>query len=316
MQKSRFAEYDLSRLMLGTAQLGLQYGIANKVGQPTYEEAKAIIATAFESGVNCLDTAAGYGISEEVIGRALTELGIKNRMLVVTKIVPMADGLTASEADQIVEESVVQSLKRLRLDSIPICMFHADSNFLEYVESLLKMKQKGLVQYIGVSVNFPELALKVVQSGYADAIQLPTSVLDQRYIRAEVFQEAAKRNVGLFVRSIYLQGLLFVPEEEVLPELADVIPVRKQLQSIASQLGITLAELAVRFVLSIEGVTCLVIGAESVEQVIDNVRLVSQGRLSSEAVEMVKTVVPDLPESILFPRRWSKRIPDAKPVGR
>ncbi|MDH7602479.1 MAG: aldo/keto reductase [Armatimonadota bacterium] len=316
MEKVRFAEFELSRLMLGTAQLGLQYGIANKLGQPCYEEAKAIIAAAYESGVNCFDTAANYGDSEQVIGRALEELGIKDEAVVVSKVLPMADGLTASEADCIVEESVTESLRRLRMDSLPICMFHTDNNFLEYAESLLKLKDKGLVGHVGVSVNFPNVALKAVRSDSAEVIQLPTSVLDQRFIRLGIFDEGAKRGIGLFVRSIYLQGLLFVPENEVLPELTEVIPVRQRLQSLASQAGMSLAELAVRYLLGIEGITCLVVGAESVEQVIDNARLVSQDPLDSDLAAAVSNAVPDLPETILFPRRWSKRIPDAKPVGR
>ncbi|MGQ9581236.1 MAG: aldo/keto reductase, partial [Armatimonadota bacterium] len=121
MQKTHFAELELSRMMLGTAQLGLEYGIANKLGKPCHEEAKAIIATAFECGINCLDTAAGYGTSEEVVGRVMDELGIRDDVVVVTKVVTMADGLSASEADRIVEESVTRSMHRLGLDHIPIC---------------------------------------------------------------------------------------------------------------------------------------------------------------------------------------------------
>lgn len=316
MQKTRFAELELSKMMLGTAQLGLEYGIANKLGKPCYEEAKAIIATAFESGINCLDTAAGYGTSEEVIGRALKELGIKDDVVVVTKVITMADGLSTSEADRIVEESVTRSMRRLGLDHIPICLFHADNNFFEYADSLLRLKEKGMIGYAGVSVNFPETAMRAICSGKADAVQLPTSILDQRHLRQGIFREGSKRGVALFVRSIYLQGLLFVPEAEILPELREVIPIRRKLEQIASQAGISLAELAVRFLAGIEGITCLVVGAESVEQVIDNSRLISSSEpLSRELAEAVSEAVPDLPETILFPRRWSKRIPDAKPVG-
>ena len=72
--------------MLGTVQLGLPYGIANRTGQPSYEEARAILVCAFEGDVNCLDTAAIYGTSEEVIGRALAELGIADKVTIVSKV--------------------------------------------------------------------------------------------------------------------------------------------------------------------------------------------------------------------------------------
>ncbi|MGQ9580488.1 MAG: aldo/keto reductase, partial [Armatimonadota bacterium] len=199
---------------------------------------------------------------------------------------------------------------------IPICMFHADNNFFEYAESLLRLKEKGLIGHVGVSLNFPDTAMRAVCSGRADVVQLPTSILDQRYLRQGVFREGSKRGVALFVRSIYLQGLLFVPETEILPELQEVIPVRRKLEQIASEAGMSLAEMAVRFLAGIEGITCLVVGAESVGQVIDNARLISSSKpLNRELVEAISSAVPDLPETILFPRRWSKRIPDAKPAG-
>ncbi len=302
--------------MLGTVQLGLAYGIANRLGQPPYEDARSVIAAAFDGGVNCLDTAAGYGTSEEVVGRALADLGLAHKMTVVSKVVQMADGLSATEADSIVEQSVTRSLDRLRLDSLPICMFHTDANTLEYADSLLRLRDRGLVRHVGASVNFPNLTDEIVRSGRADAVQLPTSVLDQRFIRAGIIREGASRRIAMFARSIYLQGLLFVPEDEVLPELAEVIPVRRKLAALAAQTGISIAELAVRYLLGVDGLTCLVVGAESVEQVRENVRLVSKGPLDPALAKAVSEAVPELPETILFPRNWSKRMPDAKPAGR
>ncbi|MGC8861538.1 MAG: aldo/keto reductase [Armatimonadota bacterium] len=316
MKTTRFAEFELSQLMLGTAQLGLTYGIANRRGQPSYEEARDIIAAAFEGGVNALDTAAGYGTSEEVVGKAIAELGLADKITVVSKVVPIAEGLSRTEADAIVEESVRGSLARLGLDALPICLFHMDSNMLEYAESLYRLKEMGLVRHVGVSVNFPDVTDQIVRSGRAEAVQLPTSVLDQRFIKQGIIREGASRGMAIFVRSIYLQGLLFVPEAEVLPELVEVIPVRRRLAALAADAGMDLAELAVRFLLGVEGVTCLVVGAESVQQVRENVRLVSQGPLALDLAQAVSEVVPDLPETILFPRKWSKRIPDAKPAGR
>jgi aryl-alcohol dehydrogenase-like predicted oxidoreductase len=315
MQTAQFAEFELSRLMLGTVQLGLAYGIANRLGQPSYEDARDMIAAAWECGVNCLDTAAGYGTSEEVIGRALAELGLAGKITIVSKVIQMADGLSASDADAIVEESFTRSLQRLRLGSLPICMFHIESNFLEYSDSLLRLKDKGLVRHVGTSANFPDLTAEVIGSGQAEAVQLPTSVLDQRFVRGKIIREGASRGVAVFVRSIYLQGLLFVPEEDILPELAEVIPVRLKLASLAADAGIGLAELAVRYLLGVDGITCLVVGAESVEQIRENARLVSKGPLDPALTRAVSEAVPDLPESILFPRRWSKRMPDARPVG-
>jgi aryl-alcohol dehydrogenase-like predicted oxidoreductase len=58
----------LSKLCLGTAQLGLDYGVNNLTGKPRFEESRAIIQTALESGITAFDTAPAYGDSEEILG--------------------------------------------------------------------------------------------------------------------------------------------------------------------------------------------------------------------------------------------------------
>ena len=121
MKMTQLADLELSQLMLGTAQFGLNYGIANKSGQISYKTVSDILVCAYEGGVNCLDTAASYGMSEEVLGKSLAELGLTTKMIVVSKISPMVDEYLSSKvADKIVEESVTRSLKLLQLDVLPI----------------------------------------------------------------------------------------------------------------------------------------------------------------------------------------------------
>jgi aryl-alcohol dehydrogenase-like predicted oxidoreductase len=315
METRGFRDLRISALTLGTVQFGLPYGIANKTGQPPYTEVLAILAAACEAGVTCLDTAAVYGTSEEVLGRALAELGIRDRMVVATKVTQMAnEGVTARQADAIVEESVTRSLKNLRLERIPICLFHLESNFLHYADSLVKLKEKDLVSHVGSSTNFPGPALEIVGSGRAEAVQMPTSVLDHRFLRQGIQALAARHEVALFARSIYLQGLLLMKEEEILPELSSVIPVIRSLREIAREAGMGLPELAVRYMLSLPGVTSLVVGVDSAQQMRENAALFGKGPLDDDLRERVDSAVPDLPDSILFPGNWSKKMPTPKPV--
>ena len=79
---------NFSRLLLGTVQFGLNYGIANTQGKPSFERVKAILRTALDNGITSLDTAAAYGDSEEVLGKALAELDIADRMTIVSKVPP------------------------------------------------------------------------------------------------------------------------------------------------------------------------------------------------------------------------------------
>ncbi len=76
----------LSRMTLGTVQLGLNYGIANSEGKPDAEKAYAILDKAIDTGVKCLDTASGYGDSEKVIGSWIKNRGFnRDAVSIVTK---------------------------------------------------------------------------------------------------------------------------------------------------------------------------------------------------------------------------------------
>jgi len=314
METTKFHEYNLSRFMMGTVQFGVNYGIANLSGKPSYESVVKILERAAASGVTCLDTAAAYGDSEMVIGRALRELGLTGKMTVVTKTPHLNEGLKPAEADKAVQEAVESSLKKLQLEFLPLYLFHKEANSA-YIDSVRKMKQKGLVKHIGISVNSPEWALKAVRSGNFEAIQLPTNILDHRYIKAGVFKEAKRAGIAVFVRSVYLQGLLFLPENKILPEHNPVIEVRRRLGEIARESGLTLTALAARFVMSLEGVYCLVMGLETIEQLQDNLKLFEHGLLGSAVMDKIMKAVPLLPDIVLMPWLWPKAFhaPPQKP---
>lgn len=307
MKTSVFHEYRLSQFMLGTVQFGQSYGIANKAGRPSYQTVLKILECAAANGVNCLDTAYNYGDSEEVIGRAMRELGMADNMVVVTKVPGMDGNLKPAQADNLIEQAVNKSLKRLQLNILPICLFHQERDMV-YADSLRKIKEKGLVKHIGISVNSPEWALKAVRSGCFEAIQVPSSILDQRYLKTGIFHEAKRNGIALFVRSVYLQGLLFLPENEIPAELSAVIDVRRRLEQLAKKANMNLAEIAARFVMSLEGVACLVLGLETIDQLQANLKLFEQGALSEELLHDILKTVPQLPDSVIVPSLWPKMI--------
>ncbi len=306
MQTRPFADYELSRLMLGTVQFGLPYGVANRTGQPGYAQVLAILAAAIEGGVNCFDTAAAYGSSEDVLGRALQELGVASQVVVVTKV----RALTPEEVEsrplalKAIEQSVESSRRRLGLDCLPMVLFHreADARYLDVLEDL---KDRGWLRHAGVSCdNRPGPAVEFARSGHAAALQIPANVLDYRHQSSGVFREAAAGGVAVFVRSVYLQGLLVMPEDAIPPALRDVIPVRRRLAAIASDAGMSLAELALRVMLSRAGITCLLTGVDTVGQLRENIALFNRGPLPADMIAAVDAAVPVLPEVILTPSLW------------
>jgi len=293
--------------MLGTVQFGMPYGIANTKGQPAYEDVRAILAGACAGGVNCLDTAAAYGQSEELIGRALAELSLADQVIVVTKIPAIpADCVAHPEVTRFIRNSVTISLSRLRMAALPICLFHHE-NDNRHLDVLQALQKEGLIRHIGVSCGSrPDTALALASGSAAEALQVPANILDPRHIRSGAFAQAHKRGVAVFIRSVYLQGLALMPEHEIPAELQAVIPIRRNLAELAAEAGMGMAELALRYMLSQPGVTCIITGVESLDQIRQNIALFSKGPLDASLVAAVARAVPELPEKVVSPTMWPK----------
>jgi len=297
----------ISKLTLGTVQFGLPYGIANQTGRPSYESLCDILRCAYEGGVRSLDTAASYGESEIVLGRALEDLGLRDRMTVMTKILrrdpwPNSD----REAREWIEKSVNQSLARLRVNHLSWCLFHTEAD-ARYLDILLELKAQGLVEHVGVSVAYgPTEAGALLESGQVDALQVAASVLDPRHARAGIISRASRQGVCVFTRSLYLQGLLFLPEARIPAPLNAVIPVRRALAELAQGAGMTLGELAFRYMLGQPGITSILVGVDTREQMMENLELWKKGPLPADMRPQVESRVPDLSDDILLPFRWPK----------
>ena len=289
--------------MLGTVQLGLPYGVANRTGQPTYTEARNIVACAYAGGVRGLDTAASYGDSEERLGRILHDLRLKD-LLVVSKVAPLSNSLSLKDATVQIEQSVQDSLRHLRLERLPVCLLHREGN-APYLEVLLRLKKRGLVGQIGMSIATPTPANIIL--GLTEVLQMPANLLDHRFTRRlcdqGLLQDALFVGIKVFVRSVYLQGLLLLPEAEVPAALRQVLPVRQVLARRARDAGLSLPEMALRYALGL-GAAGVLIGVETVEQMEQNLAWASLGLLPGELQRAVVQSVPDLPDKVLSPQLW------------
>ena len=296
-----------SRLMLGTVQFGMPYGIANRTGQPSYELARDIVALAYDGGVNCLDTAAAYGSSEAVLGKALHELGLSGKISVVSKVPALPEECSSDRAARrFIEDTVHSSLRRLQIDRLDVCLFHRADD-AHYMDALLGLRDRGMIGQVGISVDTPGEAIPILSGGTAAALQAPLNLLDKRMERAGVFAAVRRRRVLLFTRSAYLQGLILMPEGDVPQELQPVLPVRRALEQVAAEAGIGMAEMALRYPLSRPEVTSVVVGVEGLEQMRENLSLSAKGGLGPDLIERIEQLVPELPERCIRPSLWPAR---------
>ena len=292
-----------SKLMLGTVQFGLNYGVANETGKPTYETAREIIRTAYEGGVNVLDTAAGYGDSEEVLGRALGELQLRDKIQVISKVPPLPqDNPSDVAVEKHITENVENSLKRLHLEQLGVCLFHREED-LKYIEILRKLEKKGLIGGAGVSLDSNQYCHDVL-AAQIKYIQLPYNLLDKRF--DAFLPEAQRQDIAIFSRSVYLQGLLLMPEEKIKQSLQEVIPIRRLLSQLAQEAAMDISELCMRFVLSNPTVTSVLTGVDNVAQMRKNLELFARGPLTEDLYRQVQAIVPMLPENIIRPCFWKK----------
>ena len=288
-----------SRLTLGTVQFGMNYGIANTQGKPSFEKVVGILSAAYEHGIRYLDTAAGYGDSEIVLGKALKQLGILDSVKIVSKISPVPKDVSEDEVRAHVRKSLGKSLENLGIPKLYAILFHAEDD-VRYLPILRECVADGMAEKAGVSLDshVPEEAKS------CDAVQVPDNVLDRRFL--PFLKEAHSRGTHIFVRSVYLQGLLLMPEERIPEKLKEVILYRRKLEEIAAANGISLSELCMRYLLSIPEIDSVLTGVDSVEQLQTNVALAERGALPAAVMDEIFAAIPDLPERLIRPCKWNK----------
>jgi aryl-alcohol dehydrogenase-like predicted oxidoreductase len=212
----------VSALGLGTAQLGLPYGVSNRDGQPSEAEAAAILRCALAGGVRTIDTAPAYGEAEALLGRLLPA---NTNVRVVTKTPPLAgEGVSRADCDA-VRRSAERSLERLRRDRLDGLLLHHGAELARpggglLARRLTELREEGLAQRLGASVYTREELDAARARLDLDLVQLPLNAFDQRLLRDGTLAELHRAGVEVHVRSAFLQGLLLMEPGELPAGLA------------------------------------------------------------------------------------------------
>lgn len=299
-------------LTLGTAQLGLNYGIANNSGCPSDEDAAAMITMAANAGVTHLDTARAYGDAESRIGR-LSAVGAQAGVKVVTKLLPMehlSDDVSAHEVISAVDASVFGSSYDLQRRHLDVVMFHRSTDMFRWHRAALARLEehmnRGVVHALGVSVYTPEEAVQCLADSRITHIQIPFNLLDWRWLGGG-FQEAlaSRADVKVHVRSVFLQGLL-INSEEIWPNWVErrhelvrrIAEITKSLQRKNA------ADLCIAYVRCFPWVTSAVLGAETPKQLAELLSYADEPALTPDQAAFVQAGFDGVSERLLNPSRW------------
>lgn len=263
-------------IALGTAQLGLDYGIANQKGKPVFDEAFGIVNSAWNEGVRFFDTAKAYGDSESVLGRCFQEIRKKKSNCdphIITKLDPDIDPRNT----RVVLKELDASLDRLGVAKLWGFMLHReawlDMDRRELSNAVLRIKKNSKVQHVGVSVYSPEKAMAALDMDGMDMVQLPFNVFDQRAREEGVFDFAEKKGKTVFVRSVFLQGLLILTPDQLPANMAFCVDKLKAFRSFAEKSSISPKLAALTFAVHHAPGAFLVLGAERSEQVRESLSL-------------------------------------------
>jgi aryl-alcohol dehydrogenase-like predicted oxidoreductase len=235
-----------AKLGLGAAQFGLDHGVGTPRGRLPEGEAAAVLQAAALAGVGLVDTAAEHGEAEALLGRILPR---PNPFRLVTKTIPADGGADAVEA------RARASLQRLGVDRAEALLVRCGGDLLgpsgaELWKRLRRLKDEGLFAKIGLAVQAGEDALGLARRFKPDLMQLPASLLDQRLIQEGALNEIAARGIEVHLRSIFLQGLLFLPRDGLPAPLAGAGPRLSRIRRTLAEAGADPLQAALAFALS------------------------------------------------------------------
>jgi spore coat polysaccharide biosynthesis protein SpsF len=302
-----------AELVLGSVQLGLAYGVANKTGKPSRGAALQLVRQAADAGVTQFDTARAYGDSEERLGEALDGLAVR----AITKLSPLADlpaGASRSEVRDAVDASIAESLTALRRKRIDCLLLHRASHMTAFGgaiwERLLERREDGSVSTLGVSVQSPQEAQDALACRDVRHIQMPFNLLDWRWREAGVIAKIEERlDVTVHARSVFLQGLLAANDPAIWPRIEGVDPpsVLRLIARLAKEFGReNTADLCLAYARGQSYIDGVVIGLETMEQLDTNLRLAVKRPLTDEECVLIEARMPRLPARLLDPAQWPK----------
>lgn len=288
------------KICLGTAQFGNNYGVANKAGFINQEQSHLILEKAVEIEIRTIDTAKSYPNSENILG----QYGVKN-FNVITKINHM--GFTDINVESWVNEQFNDSLKKLNLNKIYGLLFHTSKDLdskqgMKLIEAVSKLKERGDVQKIGVSVYEPN-ELDILSDIFNfDLIQLPLNIFDRRFEESGWLEKLNKADIEIHARSIFLQGLLLLSKNKLPEKFKKWNQHFMNYYSYLSENNLSPLETCLAYPLGIHELSKIVIGVDSPTQLEEIVKVTASNNILSTPLFLKSN-----DDNLINPSLWTSK---------
>ncbi len=271
----------ISPLGFGGAEIGFEQASVDQTGR--------LLGAALDAGLNIIDTAECYGsgdtASEYLIGQAVSHR--RSEFFLFTKGGHRA-GLEHDDwTPELLTAGIERSLKRLKTDYLDLVQLHSCGLSVlqqgDVIAALQGARDAGKTRFIGYSGE-NEAAEYAVSCGAFDTLQTSINIADQRGLTRWV-QAAAEAGMGIIAKRPIANACWLWPTEDVCPAYSK--PYWQRLQTLAYE---TLSiERALRFTLTVPGVTTAIVGTKNPERWAQNAALLANGQLAAAEYETIRT---------------------------
>lgn len=285
------------KLILGTVQFGIDYGVNNSIGKLEENQVLELFKIAHNQGIRVLDTAEVYGNAHEIIGN-FHKKNDDSRFKIITKF-------PHSVKYNSINNKVLEYLEQLAVSSIEVLMFHSFESFktnYKALDSLKELKSKGSIKNIGVSVYTNEHLKQLLNEDLITVIQFPFNMLDNFNVRGDLLDQLKQKGKSIHTRSAFLQGLFFKNTNDKSPIVQNLKTELKILNQIIIDSNCSMEELALSYCLHQENIDNVIIGVDSILQLNANIKA-SSYNISQDDIKVINNIqVKDL--DLLNPSLW------------
>jgi aryl-alcohol dehydrogenase-like predicted oxidoreductase len=278
----------------------LGFGAMDLAGPPVGSEisdaeSDRLLNTVLDSGINFIDTAPCYGISEDRLGRVLAK---RRDEIVLASKCGCVPGQTLGSAHKHdagnIRAGVEQSLKRMRTDHLDVVQIHMSLDRKAWeaegaVEELLRLKEEGKIRFIGVSGILPNL-VEQIDSGVFDVFQIPYSALQREH--ETIIDKASDGGAGIIIRGAVARGTpenwdktYYMLSKDQLTDRWSSAGLDEILQ------GESRIEFMIRFAISHPGLDTTIIGTTNIAHLQNNIAAAQRGPYPAELIARVKQVL-------------------------
>jgi len=293
----------MKKNQLGTSQLYVsELGFGCMSLSDDHASNNNMIDQAIDRGINYFDTADLYqfGFNEETVGKALK--GKRDKVILASKGGnEWGDGINGwrwNPRKSYIKEALKNSLKRLNVDYLDLYQLHGgtiDDPIDEVIEAFDELSQEGTIRYYGISSIRPNVIKQFAEKSQIISVMMQYSLLDRR--PEEWFSLFKKHDISIIARGPVAKGLLTNEFEERVSEEgyldyteAELIQTLSQLNEIAVARGMTLQQMALRYVMDQSPVATAIAGASRQGQLIDNVQSAEAPELSQDVIKKIETI--------------------------